>query len=180
MSTEDTVNLVVAALCIGSSVWVRYDAKAIGVQKGQVKGLADLGPWGWFFACLFLWIVAFPWYLAKRRELLRINGKDSAPKTPLTIGFGVYAVQIALIGILFTGNLKAGTDDLQSQVQSNISASFAKDPQFEGVTVQSLQLVHTSGNQYKGLLQVASQGQSAQLAVDVTYDGKRFMWQIER
>ncbi len=56
-----------------TSILVFIDTKRIGVRKGQVKGLADLGPAGWLFACLFLWIVAFPLYLIKRPELKRIN-----------------------------------------------------------------------------------------------------------
>jgi hypothetical protein len=54
---------------------VLIDAKKIGVKKGQIKGLADIGPWGWFFVCLLLWIIGFPLYLLKRGELKRINGK---------------------------------------------------------------------------------------------------------
>lgn len=60
---------------LGTSIWVLVDTKAIGVKKGQLKGVADLGPWGWFFVCLLLWIIGFPFYLAKRGELIRINGK---------------------------------------------------------------------------------------------------------
>ena len=62
-------------IVIGTSIWVWMDAKSIGVKKGQVQGLADLGPTGWLFACLLLWIVAFPIYLAKRDEFKKINGK---------------------------------------------------------------------------------------------------------
>ena len=58
---------------IGSSIWVVADANSIGVRKG--KGFFDMGPWGWFFACLLLWIVAFPVYLAKRSEYKRVSGK---------------------------------------------------------------------------------------------------------
>jgi len=60
---------------LGTSIWVLVDTKIIGVKKGQLKGMADLGPWGWFFVCLLLWIIGFPFYLAKRGELKRINGK---------------------------------------------------------------------------------------------------------
>jgi len=63
-------------LVIVTSIWVFVDAKKIGVQKGQVKGLADLGPASWLFACLLLWIVAFPLYLIKRPELKRVNGMN--------------------------------------------------------------------------------------------------------
>lgn len=69
---EDLIIIVVVAV---TSIWVLIDAKTIGVRKGQIKGLANLGPWGWFFACLLLWIISFPYYLAKRGELKRINGK---------------------------------------------------------------------------------------------------------
>ncbi len=62
-------------LVIGTSIWVLADAKTIGVKKGQISGIADMGVWGWFFACLLLWIIAFPFYLAKRSEYKRINGK---------------------------------------------------------------------------------------------------------
>ena len=60
---------------IGSSIWVVADAKSIGIRKGQIKGFSDLGPWGWFFACLLLWIVGFPLYLVQRSEYKRINKK---------------------------------------------------------------------------------------------------------
>jgi hypothetical protein len=30
-----------------------------------------MGPVTWFIACLFLWIIAFPLYLAKRGEFKR-------------------------------------------------------------------------------------------------------------
>ena len=60
---------------LGTSIWILVDTKTIGVKKGQIKGVADLGPWGWFFVCLLLWIIGFPFYLAKRGELKRINGK---------------------------------------------------------------------------------------------------------
>ena len=69
------MDALVFIVVIGTSIWVLVDAKTIGVKKGQLKGLADLGPWGWFFVCLLLWIVGFPFYLAKRPELKKINGK---------------------------------------------------------------------------------------------------------
>ncbi len=56
---------------LGTSIWVLFDAKSIGVKKGLVTGIANMGPWTWFFVCLFLWIVGFPVYLAKRGELKR-------------------------------------------------------------------------------------------------------------
>jgi hypothetical protein len=60
---------------IGSSVWVYFDAKSIGIKKGQVTGLANMGPVGWFFVTLLLWIVGFPAYLAMRGKFKLINQK---------------------------------------------------------------------------------------------------------
>lgn len=68
----DALFLLVIA---GSSIWVFFDAKNIGVKKGQVKGLADLGPGGWSVGSLLLWIVVFPMYLYKRGEFKKINKK---------------------------------------------------------------------------------------------------------
>lgn len=60
-------------IVIGTSLWVLIDAKTIGVKKGQISGMGDMGPWGWFFVCLLLWIVGFPFYVAKRPEYKKIN-----------------------------------------------------------------------------------------------------------
>ena len=55
-------------IVIGTSIWVLIDAKNIGVRKGLVSGLGNIGPWGWFFVTLLLWIVGFPAYLYYRGQ----------------------------------------------------------------------------------------------------------------
>ena len=55
---------------VGSSIWVAVDASNIGCPRGG-KGVLDMSPAGWCVACLLLWIVAFPCYLAKRGDLVR-------------------------------------------------------------------------------------------------------------
>jgi hypothetical protein len=70
----DTIILLVI---LGTSIWVLFDARAIGVKKGMVKGLANMGPWGWFFVTLFLWIVGFPAYLAMRGKYKKISQQAS-------------------------------------------------------------------------------------------------------
>jgi hypothetical protein len=179
MDTAGLLSLLVTAIVIGSSIWVLCDARLIGVQKGQVEGLANMGPWGWFFACLFLWIVGFPWYWAKRPAFLRANGREPSLQAS-GLGYGLYAVQIALIIVMVMSNPKVGIDELQAQVQADIARSFASKPQLAGVTVQALQLVHQTGNQYRGLLKVSAAGENSELGVDVTYDGRQFMWQVDQ
>jgi len=67
------MNFIILIIVLATSIWVLIDAKTIGVKKGQIKGIADMGPWGWFFVCLLLWIIGFPFYLIKREEYKRIN-----------------------------------------------------------------------------------------------------------
>ena len=88
------------AIVVGTSIWVFIDAKQIGVKKGQVKGLADLGPTGWLIACLGVWIISFPVYLAKRGEFMRANEK-AGKSTPATIGGVTVIVLVIALGVLF-------------------------------------------------------------------------------
>ncbi|MGC9184898.1 MAG: hypothetical protein ACP5GC_05555 [Thiomonas sp.] len=57
---------------IVSSLWVLADAKALGVRKGLVRGLGNLGPVGWFLACLLLWFPSFFIYLLLRPKFKRL------------------------------------------------------------------------------------------------------------
>ncbi len=66
------VAFLVWSVVIGTSIWVWVDAKSIGVERGQLKGLADMTPLEWFGCCLILWPVGVLFYLAKRQELKRI------------------------------------------------------------------------------------------------------------
>lgn len=65
--------MLIFLIVIVTSIWVFFDAKKIGVKKGQLKGVCNMGPGGWLAVCLFLWIIGFPMYLIKRSELKRIN-----------------------------------------------------------------------------------------------------------
>ena len=66
---------ILLIIVIATSIWVGVDASTIGVKKGQMKGLLDMGPVGWTFTCLLFWIIGFPCYLAKRNEYKEINQK---------------------------------------------------------------------------------------------------------
>ena len=81
---------VLFLIVLGTSIWVAVDASSIGVKKGQLQGLAGMGPAGWFFACLLLWIFAFPFYLCKRGALKRINAKTPQPTTSASEGARTY------------------------------------------------------------------------------------------
>jgi hypothetical protein len=62
---------LILVVYVGTSVWVLVDSMRIGVKKGRIRSFFDMGPAGWFFSCLLLWVVAFPAYLVKRTEYQR-------------------------------------------------------------------------------------------------------------
>ena len=66
------IQIILSVVVIVSSVWVAFDASQIGIRKGLKKGALDMGPAGWFFACLLGWILVFPLYLSRRPELKRL------------------------------------------------------------------------------------------------------------
>lgn len=68
---------LLVVLIAGTSLWVLIDARSIGVKKGQISGFFNMGPAGWFFSCLLLWIVGFPAYLAKRDEYKRARRRPA-------------------------------------------------------------------------------------------------------
>lgn len=61
--------LSIPLIVLATSIWVLVDASRIGVKAGQSSGLKNMGPAGWFFSCLLLWIFAFPYYLTVRDQL---------------------------------------------------------------------------------------------------------------
>ena len=62
------IDLLAFSVVFGTSVWVFIDSRNIGIKTGSTKGFFNMGPTGWFLACLLCWIAAFPVYLIKRRE----------------------------------------------------------------------------------------------------------------
>lgn len=75
---------LILILVIGTSLWVFFDSKSIGVEKGRIQGFWDMGPGAWFWSCLLLWIIGFPAYLAKRHLYKSQNlGKSSTGRANL-------------------------------------------------------------------------------------------------
>jgi len=70
--------LMILATCL----WVAIDSSNIGLQK--YKSGISYHPVVLFFACAFLWIVGFPWYLIMRHKIktgtaiLKINEEHAA------------------------------------------------------------------------------------------------------
>lgn len=63
--------MIILLIVIGTSIWVFFDAKSIGIKKSGEKAQTgklqtDMGPAGWAICCLLLWIFVFPLYLCMR------------------------------------------------------------------------------------------------------------------
>lgn len=90
------------------------------------------------------------------------------------------------------------TEELQKEVKSSIIETLKEDPEYEGVEVIDLSLIHKDGNEYVGILSVLEPNSFAEawntlLQVDalneegienkydikVIYDGSSFIWEIE-
>jgi len=69
------MGIVIFLVVIVTSIWVFIDANKIGARKGLITGFADMGPVGWFFVCLLLWIIGFPLYLINRGKIKSASGK---------------------------------------------------------------------------------------------------------
>jgi hypothetical protein len=48
------------------SLWVAFDAHAIGAHSGLVRGVANMGWFAWWLGTLVIFPIVFPLYLAKR------------------------------------------------------------------------------------------------------------------
>ena len=70
-------------LVVGSTIWVGLDAWSLGARSSLRTGIVDLGPVGWVIACLAMWIIAFPLYLATRGSIKRAIEKEEAGKRHL-------------------------------------------------------------------------------------------------
>lgn len=172
------LDMLILIAVIASSIWVYVDAKQLNADTAMKNGASNLSPFGWMFFCLVLWVLGFPMYLFKRMQYKRLNGLGSSNKLASSLGFGLVALVVLSIALAATGHIKLGTDELQPKVEQSIREHFEKTKQLAGVKVHKLDLVHKEGNTYLGLLQVSEGGEEETLKIDVTYDGKTFMWKV--
>lgn len=64
-----------------TACWAAFDSSKLigsGVPKDE---LGKMGSAAWFFSCLLLWIVAFPYYLVKRSSAMRATTAPTNPQT---------------------------------------------------------------------------------------------------
>jgi hypothetical protein len=81
---------LMGSVVLFSSIWVIYDAREKLVPK----------PLRWGLGSLLLWIVVFPWYLARRRDPIapcRFVEAEVRPLTRLVLAALVVVVLVSLV-----------------------------------------------------------------------------------
>jgi len=72
------LGLVILLVVIGTSIWVAVDTSRLGVKRGCLGGgFVDMGPVGWFFAVLLIWIIGFPIYLVTRPKYAALRSVEA-------------------------------------------------------------------------------------------------------
>jgi len=89
-----------------------------------------------------------------------------------------YLIPMFAFFSLFIISCEYSTADLADEVKLSIIEEWDKVG-IESNIIEGFSLIHKSGNEYIGLLEVKEDGERYQLSVDVTYDGTTFMWEIQ-
>jgi hypothetical protein len=81
------MGFVILASIIGTSLWVYFDAKWIGIYRtGEPHRIfelsLDMEPVDWLISCVLLWLVAFPAYLLKRPGFIKKFHRTHSSLTP--------------------------------------------------------------------------------------------------
>lgn len=61
--------LIFVMVLTTTSMWVAVDASNLGAPRDRNLGVAGSSPLAWGLACIVMWIVFFPLYLAKRTKI---------------------------------------------------------------------------------------------------------------
>jgi len=74
-------------------------------------------------------------------------------------------------------NTRLSTTELAEQVEISMVETW-EEQDVQGLEVESLILVHKSGNEYSGVLKTIEDGEDYSYTVSVVYDGEYFSWEI--
>ena len=72
---------------------------------------------------------------------------------------------------------RLSTAELAEEVQVSMVETW-EEQEVKGIEVESLILVHKSGNEYSGVLKTVEDGEDYSYTVSVIYDGEYFSWEI--
>lgn len=86
---------------------------------------------------------------------------------------------LAMFNLLLAG-CSPSVSDLQQQVQISFSQNIQSDPQLAPLklTVEHVELVHSDGNNYQGIIYLSYRGNQEQVPVHVVADGNKMTWEV--
>ena len=102
----------IALIIIASAFWVYYDAtkNKIGKIPGE-KSFTNMSAGGWAVVTWLLWIIGFPLYLIKRKELI-----EKAKEHPVDVPQTRRVIVLGFFGLFFVGILASGIKETTSDV----------------------------------------------------------------
>lgn len=105
--------LFITLLVIGSSFFVFWDAEMLEIQKDvNQSGLINFVPWQWGVFVMFLWILALPLYIAKRKKLC---SNPSLLEEQSSHFKNFISSVIVAVALLFVGGIVSANAELKSQ-----------------------------------------------------------------
>jgi hypothetical protein len=104
------VGTIITLVLLWTSLWMYLESRKFGYDKRDIQGMAAIGPRGWFFGGLLLWIVAFPLYLASREKLkaagearrqkLASEGVEIKPPSKAGPAFAIIALSVITLAVI--------------------------------------------------------------------------------
>ena len=97
---------------------------------------------------------------------------------PLSIVLVCCGVAVAVLIFIFPAS-PITKDELEAQVRNEIQETLLKNSETIGTRIDSFNLVHENGNKYSGILIARTGSKTESVDVDVTVNGRKFLWKIQ-
>jgi hypothetical protein len=69
------MDIIIIIVWLGTSILVAFDAKKNQITSSDKPYSTNNGALAWFFLCVVVWIIAFPYYLLRRRKIMRLRNE---------------------------------------------------------------------------------------------------------
>lgn len=138
------------------------------------------------------WLIIYIcWYAFTGRKQIKYVKNTWQDNYQRKSWVGPLSIALPIFFILFFAGILAGIEakqtslnqqeqavqrNLESEVKANIQEFLHKNPDTAGTQIVSFNLVHNSGDKYKGTLIVQMDGKTETMEIDVTSDAKGFVW----
>jgi hypothetical protein len=112
------------------------------------------------------------------KQTLKSKYQKRSWAAPLSIVAVCWGVIVAIL-IFISPAVPITQADLEIQVRNDIQESLLKNADTAGTHVESFNLVHENSNKYSGILIARTGSKTESVDVDVTVDGRKFLWIIQ-